>query len=152
MNNILTHFTQYIFVYMAVLFVTLQVVTLSFQKSFQVHQKTTILLISLGGGLLLPSRFQTKNKVYNLVRPIGKFVAVLFAVILIIGLYKTFITFFTLLTMISLGLFKDFFSSLTMIVHGLLGIIIVLGLLKFISGIFGVPIETVLFWNYIDKK
>ena len=134
MNTVLTHFTQYIFVYMTICFVALQVVTLGFLRRFQTHQRATILLISLGGGLLLPSNFQTKNRVYNLIKPIGKFLAILFTIVLVIGLLKT------------------FFPIVTMAIYGLMGLIIILGLLKFVFGIFNVPIEAILFCSYIDKK
>lgn len=134
MNTILTHFTQYIFVYMAVGFAALQVVTLGLLKNFQSHQRATILLISLGGALLLPSNFQTKNRVYNLIKPIGKFLAILFTIVLVIGLLKT------------------FFPIVTMAIYGIIGLVIIIGMLKFVFGIFDFPLEAIIFWNYIDKK
>ena len=134
MNTVLTHFTQYIFVYMTICFVALQVVTLGFLRRFQTHQRATILLISLGGGLLLPSNFQTKNRVYNLIKPIGKFLAILFTIVLVIGLLKT------------------FFPIVTMAIYGIIGLVIIIGMLKFVFGIFDFPLEAIIFWNYIDKK
>ena len=134
MNTILTHFTQYIFVYMAVGFAALQVATLGLLKNFQSHQRATILLISLGGALLLPSNFQTKNRVYNLIKPIGKFLAIPFTIVLVIGLLKT------------------FFPIVTMAIYGIIGLVIIIGMLKFVFGIFDFPLEAIIFWNYIDKK
>ena len=134
MNTVLTHFTQYIFVYMTICFVALQVVTLGFLRRFQTHQRATILLISLGGGLLLPSNFQTKNRAYNLIKPIGKFLAILFTIVLVIGLLKT------------------FFPIVTMAIYGIIGLVIIIGMLKFVFGIFDFPLEAIIFWNYIDKK